>query len=70
MRAKFLVLTAEIVQVEEHDFLTHGGQELHFGSVAGDTVSMYAVGSPDSIGRLARTIRAHHTAAPVAAHAA
>ncbi len=67
MTNEFLVLTREIGLVEEADFLTHGGEELHFGSVVDGTVRLVAQGTADSIGRLARMIKAHHTAA---AHAA
>ena len=63
MTCDFLVLEREIVEVEECDFLQHGGEELHFGALADGNVCLHAAGSSDSISRLARTIRAHGTAA-------
>ena len=49
--------------VEERDFLSHGGEKLHFGSVVDGTVCLRVDGSPDSIRRLAGMICAHRTAA-------
>lgn len=63
MTREFLVHARELVLLDERDFLTHGGEDVHFGSIADDTVCLYATGSAESIGRLARSIIAHHTAA-------
>ena len=63
MTNEFLVQAREVLLLDETDFLTHGGEQLHFGSICNDTVPIYAIGSPEAIGRLARTIITHHTAA-------
>jgi hypothetical protein len=63
MTNEFLVNVKEIVLLDERDFLTHGGKDLHFGSLVGDTVRLYASGSPDAIRWLATSIITHHTAA-------
>jgi hypothetical protein len=63
MTNEFLVKAKEIVLLSERDFVTHGGEDLHFGSLAGDTVRLYTTGSRDAIRWLATSIIAHHTAA-------
>ncbi len=63
MTNEFLVQAREILLLDEHDFLAHGGEGIHFGHLDGDLVCLRATGTVESIGRLARTIVSHRTAA-------
>lgn len=63
MTNDFEVMTAEMILVDEPDFLAHGGKWLTFGEINGSTVRMHVEGTLDSILGLARNIIAHHTAA-------
>jgi hypothetical protein len=62
MNVTFTVHVGEIISVDEKDFISRGGDELYFGRVEGDVVTLFARGSACSISSLARDIIRHHTA--------
>ncbi len=63
MTKEFLVRSREILLFEEADFLGRGGEEVHFGSLSDDVVTLVATGPADAIGWVARAIVAHGTVA-------
>jgi hypothetical protein len=68
MNNLFCVQAREIPLLDEKLFLSRGGAELHFGPIEGDTVRLYASGTPEAIRCLAREIINHHTSAATHSH--
>ena len=68
MNNLFCVQAREIPLLDENLFLSRGGAGLRFGPIEGDTVRLYASGSPEAIRFLAHEIINHHTAAATHSH--
>ena len=62
MTRRFSLRPAALVVLDDRAFRRCGGEELRFGAIVGDTVTLTATGPVESIRAIAADIRESHVA--------